>query len=115
LAVEWSRYGMRFNAIAPGPIYTEGAFSRLDPTGAFSQSGGKKIPIGRLGQPEELANLAAYILSDYSNWMTGQIVHIDGGELVSNAGEFSKLYGVKQEQWDIMEQLIRQTKKKPKL
>ncbi len=81
LATEWSRYGIRFNGISPGPIYTEGAFSRLDPTGAFTEKSKERIPIGRLGQPEELANLASYLLSDYSNWMTGQVINMDGGEL----------------------------------
>jgi len=83
LAVEWSRYGIRLNGISPGPIYTEGAFTRLDPTGEFTKAATSRIPIGRLGQPEELANLASYLLSDYSNWMTGQVIDMDGGELVN--------------------------------
>jgi 2,4-dienoyl-CoA reductase len=75
---------MRFNGISPGPIYTEGAFSRLDPTGAFTEKSKERIPIGRLGEPEELSNLTAYLLSDYSNWMTGQVINLDGGELTNN-------------------------------
>ena len=112
LAAEWSRYGMRFNGISPGPIYTEGAFSRLDPTGEFAEKAKERIPVGRLGQPEELSNLAAYLLSDYANWMTGQVVTMDGGELTQMSGEFNHLYGVGKEHWDLMEKMIRQTKKK---
>ena len=105
---------MRFNGISPGPIYTEGAFSRLDPTGAFSEEATKRIPAGRLGTPEELANLACYLLSDYASWVNGQIVDMDGGELTNLSGEFNYLYGIKQEQWDLMEQMIRESSKKSK-
>jgi len=115
LAVEWSKYGMRFNGISPGPIYTEGAFSRLDPTGAFADQTKKRIPIGRLGEKDELSNLAAYLLSDYANWMTGQIIDMDGGELTNMSGEFNGLYAVNNDQWDMMEQMIRSTKKPSKL
>ncbi|ELU08250.1 hypothetical protein CAPTEDRAFT_168082 [Capitella teleta] len=73
LASEWAKYGMRFNCIAPGPIETKGAFSRLDPTGRFKQKAMNRIPAGRLGEAEELANLSAYILSDYASWMTGSV------------------------------------------
>lgn len=113
LAVEWSKYGFRFNGINPGPIYTEGAFSRLDPTGMFAEESKKKIPIGRLGEKAELSNLASYLLSDYANWVTGQVIDMDGGELVNNSGEFNGLYAVGQEQWDMMEQMIRGSNKKP--
>ena len=73
LAVEWSRYGIRMNCIAPGPIETEGAFSRLDPSGALKKKGLKNIPTGRMGEPEELANLATYLCSDYSSWLSGTV------------------------------------------
>jgi len=116
LAVEWSRYGFRFNGISPGPIYTEGAFSRLDPTGAFAEEGKKRIPVGRMGEQEELSNLAAYLLSDYANWLTGQVIDFDGGELVNNSGEFNHLYQIQPDQWDMLEQMIRGNKpKKSKL
>lgn len=62
---------------------SKGAFSRLDPTGEFSEKAKQRIPAGRLGQPEELANLASYLLSDYSSWMTGQVIDFDGGELTN--------------------------------
>ncbi|XP_014677280.1 PREDICTED: 2,4-dienoyl-CoA reductase, mitochondrial-like [Priapulus caudatus] len=73
LASEWGRYGMRFNCIAPGPIETKGAFSRLDPTGRFRKLMLSRIPAGRMGEVEELANLASYLVSDYSTWMSGSV------------------------------------------
>ncbi|CAG7731599.1 unnamed protein product, partial [Allacma fusca] len=73
LASEWGRYGIRLNCLAPGPIETEGAFSRLDPTGSFKEHMYDSLPTGRLGMEEELANLATYMLSDYSSWMTGEV------------------------------------------
>eukprot|EP00160_Parvularia_atlantis_P016267 Unigene5079_Nuclearia_a/m.15582 Unigene5079_Nuclearia_a/g.15582 ORF Unigene5079_Nuclearia_a/g.15582 Unigene5079_Nuclearia_a/m.15582 type:complete len:105 (-) Unigene5079_Nuclearia_a:101-415(-) len=102
---------MRFNAIAPGPIETKGAFSRLDPTGKFKQVMVDRIPANRLGEAAELANLAAYLVSDYASWMTGQVLNFDGGESVYMAGEFNPLTRlVKPEEWDLMEKMIRQTK-----
>lgn len=59
----------------------KGAFSRLDPTGSFTKNATQRIPVGRMGQPEELANLAAYLVSDYSSWLNGEIITFDGGEL----------------------------------
>ncbi|CAF0711637.1 unnamed protein product [Brachionus calyciflorus] len=112
LALEWSKYGMRFNGISPGPIYTKGAFSRLDPTGSFVEHAKNRIPAGRLGEADELSNLASYLLSDYANWMTGQIIDMDGGELINSSGEFNYLYSIQKEQWDMMEKMIRQTKSK---
>ncbi|XP_012678340.1 2,4-dienoyl-CoA reductase, mitochondrial [Clupea harengus] len=110
LAAEWGRYGMRFNVIQPGPIRTKGAFSRLDPTGIFEESMLGRIPVGRLGMPGEIANLAAYLCSDYASWVSGAIIRIDGGEYVSMAGEFNELRTVTKEQWAMMETLIRKTK-----
>ncbi|KAJ7376673.1 2,4-dienoyl-CoA reductase, mitochondrial [Desmophyllum pertusum] len=110
LAAEWGRYGMRFNAIAPGPIKTKGAFSRLDPKGEFTKSAIDRIPAGRLGEIPELANLAMYLVSDYSSWMTGEVVTFDGGEYVSIAGEFNEFRKVPNEQWDQLEAMIRKTK-----
>lgn len=110
LAAEWGKYGMRFNAIAPGPIETKGAFSRLDPTGQFKTLVTERIPAGRLGAIPELANLAAYLVSDYSSWMSGEVVVFDGGEYVSMAGEFNEFRKVPNEMWDQMEAMIRKTK-----
>lgn len=91
LASEWSKYGMRFNSIALGPIYTEGAFSRLDPDGTFQEQGVQSLCIKRMGEKEEVANLATYLTSDYANWMTGNIIHLDGGETVWKSGEFNHI------------------------
>ncbi|XP_060776666.1 2,4-dienoyl-CoA reductase, mitochondrial [Neoarius graeffei] len=110
LAAEWGRYGMRFNVIQPGPIKTKGAFSRLDPAGMFENLMIKRIPVGRLGTPGEIANLAAYLCSDYASWVSGAIIRMDGGEYVSMAGEFNSLSKVTQEQWAMMEAMIRNTK-----
>uniref|UniRef100_A0A2K5LE13 2,4-dienoyl-CoA reductase 1 n=1 Tax=Cercocebus atys TaxID=9531 RepID=A0A2K5LE13_CERAT len=73
LAAEWGKYGMRFNVIQPGPIKTKGAFSRLDPTGTFEKEMIDRIPCGRLGTIEELANLAAFLCSDYASWINGAV------------------------------------------
>ncbi|XP_042336949.1 2,4-dienoyl-CoA reductase, mitochondrial, partial [Plectropomus leopardus] len=110
LAAEWGRYGHRFNIIQPGPIRTKGAFSRLDPTGTFEKSMMNRIPTGRLGTPAEIANLAAYMSSDYATWMSGAVIRFDGGEYVSMAGEFNDLRRVTPDQWKIMEAMIRSTK-----
>lgn len=110
LAAEWGRYGMRFNVIQPGPIKTKGAFSRLDPTGEFEKEMIDRIPCGRLGTVEELANLAAFLCSDYASWINGAVIRFDGGEEVFISGEFNSLRKVTKEQWDAIEGLIRKTK-----
>lgn len=91
LAVEWGRHGIRLNAIAPGPIPTEGAFSRLIPTEDLVERRLARIPAGRLGTPGELAELAAWMVSDASDWMRGEVVHFDGGEWLRGAGQFNDL------------------------
>lgn len=111
LAAEWGRYGMRFNCIAPGSIPTEGASSRLDPTGKGAEKI-KQIPTGRVGTLHELTNLATYLVSDYSSWMTGTSVKLDGGAEVHRSGDFSSLLSVSNEEWDQLEQLIRTRNKK---
>ncbi|XP_067304324.1 2,4-dienoyl-CoA reductase, mitochondrial [Pseudorasbora parva] len=110
LAAEWGSYGMRFNVIQPGPIKTKGAFSRMDPTGMYEKAALKRIPVGRMGTPGEIANLAAYLCSEYASWVSGAIIRMDGGEYVSMAGEFNGLKEVTKEQWAMMESMIRKTK-----
>ncbi|OXA59727.1 2,4-dienoyl-CoA reductase, mitochondrial [Folsomia candida] len=114
LASEWGRYGIRLNCIAPGPIQTEGAFSRLDPTGRFTNNMLDKLPIGRLGEVEEIANLASFMLSDYASWMTGETVVLDGGELPFAAGEFNQFINTTNEEWDFLEKTIRESNAKQK-
>jgi NAD(P)-dependent dehydrogenase (short-subunit alcohol dehydrogenase family) len=94
LAVEWATYGIRVNAIAPGPIPTEGAFSRLMPAN-FEAEAIKRVPARRFGKPEELANLAMFLISDMSAYITGDTVTMDGGEWLQSGQEFSGFT-----QWD---------------
>jgi NAD(P)-dependent dehydrogenase (short-subunit alcohol dehydrogenase family) len=89
LAVEWGHAGIRLNAIAPGPIPTEGAFSRLMPTPEAEKAALARIPSGRFGTKEEIANLATFLLSDLCPYQTGDCVTMDGGEWLAGAGEFS--------------------------
>jgi NAD(P)-dependent dehydrogenase (short-subunit alcohol dehydrogenase family) len=89
LAVEWATYGIRLNAIAPGPFPTEGAFSRLMPGSALEKEALKRVPAGRFGNPEELAHLAAYLLSDASPYQTGDCVTIDGAEALFSGQQFA--------------------------
>jgi len=113
LAVEWAKYGIRMNAIAPGPFPTEGAWDRLLPgelKEKFDVS--KKVPLRRVGEHQELANLAAYLLSDYSAYINGEVITIDGGEWLQGAGEFNMLEKVPKELWDMLEMMIRSKKEK---
>jgi NAD(P)-dependent dehydrogenase (short-subunit alcohol dehydrogenase family) len=89
LAVEWGNRGIRMNAIAPGPIPTEGAFSRLLPRPELEKFALDRNPLGRFGTPEELANLAAFLVSGGSSYINGEVVVMDGGEWLQGAGEFS--------------------------
>ena len=91
LAVEWGDRGIRMNAIAPGPIPTEGAFSRLLPRPELEVAAKKRIPLGRFGTTEEFANLAAFLVSDGSGYINGEVVTMDGGEWLQGAGEFTSL------------------------
>lgn len=103
LAVEWGDRGIRMNAIAPGPIPTEGAFSRLLPRPELEVAAKKRIPIGRFGTTEEFANLAAFLVSDGSGYINGEIVTMDGGEWLQGAGEFTSLgRDLTKEDWEKM-------------
>ncbi|PIV16309.1 MAG: short-chain dehydrogenase [Flavobacteriales bacterium CG03_land_8_20_14_0_80_35_15] len=111
LAVEWAKYGIRTNAIAPGPFPTKGAWDRLLP-GDLQEKFDfkKKIPLRRVGEHQELANLAAYLMSDYSAYINGEVVTIDGGEWLQGAGEMNMLEAVPKEMWDMLEAMIRSKK-----
>ncbi|MDQ5858127.1 MAG: SDR family oxidoreductase [Acidobacteriota bacterium] len=89
LAVEWGYAGIRLNAIAPGPIPTEGAWARLMAFPEAEKNTLERIPLGRFGTPEELANLATFLLSDMCPYQTGDCITMDGGEWLAGAGEFS--------------------------
>ncbi len=113
LAVEWAKYGMRFNAVAPGPFPTKGAWDRLLPGELREQfNPAQRVPLGRVGEHAELANLVAYLISDFSSFINGEVITIDGGEWLMGAGEFNQLRTVSEEQWDRLEQMIKSAKKK---
>ncbi len=108
LAVEWAKYGIRSNAIAPGPFPTEGAWSRLFPEPLASKlDPAANVPLKRVGEHQELANLAAYMVSDFSAYMNGEVVTLDGGEWLNGAGEFNKLEILTPEMWDQIEKTMR--------
>ena len=103
LAVEWGNRGIRMNAIAPGPIPTEGAFSRVLPRKDLEQAALDRNPLHRFGTVEELANLAAFLVSDGSGYINGEVVRMDGGEFLQGAGEFSALGRLLQEEdWEAL-------------
>ena len=108
LAVEWAKYGIRMNAIAPGPFPTKGAWDRLLPGDLKDQFDiSKQVPLRRVGNHQELANLAAYLVSDFSAYINGEVVTIDGGEWLQGAGEFNMLENIPKELWDMLEQMIK--------
>ncbi len=104
LAVEWARYNIRLNAIAPGPFPTEGAWSRLMPSKQYEERARNRHPMKRFGRHEELANLAAYLVSEQSAYVNGECVVIDGGQWLRGAGEFNDLAELPDTLWESMEQ-----------
>jgi NAD(P)-dependent dehydrogenase (short-subunit alcohol dehydrogenase family) len=103
LAVEWARYHIRLNAVAPGPFPTEGAWSRLMPSKQFEEHAKDKHPMKRFGRHEELANLAAFLVSDMAEYINGECVVIDGGQWLRGAGEFNDLLLLPDAAWEAME------------
>jgi len=91
LAVEWGSRGIRFVAIAPGAIRTEGAFSRLLPTPELEKAVLEHNPLHRFGTLEEIANLGAFLISDQAGYINGEMVYMDGGEMLAGASSFSLL------------------------
>jgi NAD(P)-dependent dehydrogenase (short-subunit alcohol dehydrogenase family) len=103
LAVEWGNRGIRMNAIAPGPIPTQGAFSRVLPSPELEKVVLDRHPMHRFGTIEELANLAAFLVSDQSGYINGEVIRMDGGEFLQGAGEFSNLGRLlKEEDWQAL-------------
>ena len=112
LAVEWAKYGIRTNAIAPGPFPTEGAWTRLVPPGLKIEKRMKKrIPLQRFGEHEELANLASFLISDGASYINGEVVTIDGGEWLKGAGEFNDLDRIPEIAWKAMDAMRKKKKK----
>jgi len=111
LAVEWGKYGIRTNAIAPGPFPTKGAWERLLPGDLAKKFDFKnRVPLKRVGEHQELANLAAFLVSDFSGYINGEIVTIDGGEWLQGAGQMNGLEAIPNEMWDMLEQMTRGAK-----
>jgi len=102
LAVEWGPYGIRSNAIAPGPFPTEGAWSRLVPNAEVEAAWRARVPLGRFGTHGELANLAAFLVSDGAGFINGEVVVIDGGEWLKGAGQFSLMERLSETDWAAM-------------
>nr|WP_315223283.1 SDR family oxidoreductase [uncultured Flavobacterium sp.] len=113
LAVEWAKCGIRSNAIAPGPFPTKGAWDRLLPGDLAEKFDmAKKVPLKRVGDHQELANLAAYLVSDFSAYINGDVITIDGGEWLKGAGQFNLLEAIPEELWDQLEMMIKAKKNK---
>lgn len=112
LAVEWGKYSIRHNAIAPGPFPTKGAWDRLLP-GELAQKFDFKnrVPLKRVGEHQELANLAAFLISDFAGYINGEIISIDGGEWLQGAGQMNGMEAIPSEMWDTIEQTIRKNNK----
>lgn len=112
LAVEWAKYGIRSNAIAPGPFPTKGAWSRLAPPGLGIEKKMKdRIPLKRFGEHIELANLASYLISDEAGYINGEVVTIDGGEWLKGAGQFNDLDKMPKMAWKAMDAMRKKSKK----
>ena len=103
LAVEWGKHHIRLNAIAPGPFPTEGAWSRLMPSTQMEENRKNFNPMKRFGRHEELANLAAFLISDMAPYINGECVVIDGGQWLRGAGEFNDLATLPDSAWEAME------------
>lgn len=111
LAVEWGKYGIRSNAIAPGPFPTKGAWDRLLPGDLAEKFDFKnRVPLKRVGDHQELANLSAFLASDFSNYINGEVITIDGGEWLQGAGQMNGLEAIPSEMWDMLEQMTRGAK-----
>lgn len=108
LAVEWGKYGIRHNAIAPGPFPTKGAWDRLLPGDLVAKFDFKnRVPLKRVGDHQELANLAAFLVSDFAGFINGEVVTIDGGEWLQGAGQMNGMEAIPEEMWDVIESTIK--------
>ena len=113
LSAEWGKYGIKVNAIAPGPFPTKGAWDRLNPNGADDESLGS-TPLGRLGEMNELQNLATFLMADGCDYLTGQTIGLDGAQYLTGGGTFSQLDKLSDEDWENMRKLIRDANNKDK-
>lgn len=115
LAVEWGPKGIRANAVAPGPFPTKGAWERLMPEpmakklGGGSSLGANQIPLRRMGEHIELANLAAFLMSDGCEYLTGAVIPIDGGQWLTSGGNFHALTNLDDSDWGMIREAIQAT------
>jgi NAD(P)-dependent dehydrogenase (short-subunit alcohol dehydrogenase family) len=116
LATEWGPYGIRLNAIAPGPFPTKGAWERLNPAAATEGRGdvGDRIPMGRNGEMFELANLATFLMADGCDYLTGQTIAIDGAGHLGGTGNFAALSRLGDAEWEAIRNQIRSANEKDK-
>ena len=120
LATEWGKTGIRINAIAPGPFPTEGAWASLspgqDPDAAASDSGGtySQNPMGRVGEMEELGNLATFLMSDGCNYLNGQTIAIDGAEYLTGGTFYRALASLEDKDWEAIRDTIKSSNEKDK-
>ena len=114
LAAEWGKYGIKVNAIAPGPFPTKGAWDRLNPGGDNDSDFMGSVPVGRLGEMNELQNLATFLMADGCDYLTGQTIGLDGGQYLTGGGTFSQLDKLSDEDWENMRKLIREANNKDK-
>jgi NAD(P)-dependent dehydrogenase (short-subunit alcohol dehydrogenase family) len=108
LAVEWGHYGIRLNAIAPGPFPTEGAWARLNPN-EQDRDWASRIPMGRVGHHSELANMAAFLMADEVEYITGEVIAIDGAQGIMGSGTFSNLLKMTEGDWQRAREAIKKT------
>ena len=113
LAAEWGKYGIKINGIAPGPFPTKGAWERLNP-GNNDDGMTNTVPLGRVGEMEELQNLATFLMADGCDYLTGQTIGLDGGQYLTGGGTFSQLDKLSDEDWENMRKLIREANNKDK-
>ena len=109
LAVEWGPNGIRVNAIAPGPFPTEGMTARLSPKGDMQKDSDNTIPMGRMGEMNELQNLATFLMADGCEYLTGQTIAIDGAQYLSGGGTFSQLSKMSDDDWAEIRAMIKKT------
>ena len=113
LAAEWGQYGIKVNAIAPGPFPTKGAWERLNPNGEDGSVMGDN-PMGRVGEMKELQNLATFLMADGCEYLTGQTIAIDGAQYLTGGGTFSNLSKLSEDDWEQMRNMIRSSNNKDK-
>ena len=113
LAAEWGKYGIKINGIAPGPFPTKGAWDRLNP-GSNDDGMTNTVPLGRVGEMEELQNLATFLMADGCDYLTGQTIGLDGGQYLTGGGTFSQLDKLSDDDWENMRKLIREANNKDK-